>query len=149
MKAIMGLRPILTLLFAAAIVLAQAQTGEVRGRVVSSRDNEPLSQVQVQIQDASSSASTALQAVTGADGTFSITGVPAGNYVLRTTTVDYYLLRQEFTLAAGESKNFDIVLSASMDRKDTVEVSAGAFGVATRSCRFLHHASRRRAQKPR
>jgi len=126
----MRLRPILTLLFAAVIVFAQAETGEVRGRVVSSRDNEPLSLVQVQIQDASSSANTALKAVTGADGTFSITGVPAGNYVLRTTTVDYYLVRQEFTLAAGESKNFDIVLSASVDRKDTVEVSGGAFGVA-------------------
>jgi hypothetical protein len=127
----MGLRPILTFLFAAAIVVAQADTGEVRGRVVSSRDNEPLSQVQVQLQDSSSSANLPLRAVTGSDGTFSITGVPPGNYVLQTTTVGYYLVRQEFTLAAGDSKNFDVVLTSSMDRrKDTVEVSGGAFGVA-------------------
>src|SRR5579863_569772 len=130
MNSNMGLRPILTLLFAAVIVFGQAETGEVRGRVVSSRDNEPLSQVQVQIQDSTSSTNLPLRAVTAQDGTFSITGVPPGNYVLQTTTVDYYLLRQEFTLAAGESKNFDIMLSASMDRKDTVEVSGGAFGVA-------------------
>jgi hypothetical protein len=131
MNSNMGLRSILTLLFAAVIVLAQAQTGEVRGRVVSSRDNEPLSQVQVQIQDASSSTNLPLRAVTGSDGAFSITGIPPGSYVLQTTTVGYYLVHQEFTLAAGDSKNFDVVLTSSMDkRKDTVEVSGGAFGVA-------------------
>ena len=136
MKSNMGLRPILALLFAAVIVFAQAETGEVRGRVVSSRDKEPLSLVQVQLQDASlntgvSSTNLPLRAVTAADGTFSITGVPPGSYVLQTTTVGYYLVHQEFALAAGESKNFDVVLSSSMDqRKDTVEVSGGTFGVA-------------------
>jgi hypothetical protein len=134
----MRLRWILLLLFAAAIVLAQPNTGEVRGRVVSSHDNEPLSLVQVQLQDASSldtkasGANLPLRAVTGSDGTFSITGVPPGNYVMQTTTVGYYLVHQEFTLAAGDSKNFDVVLTSSMDqRKDTVEVSGGTFGVAT------------------
>ena len=127
----MRLRWILSLLFAAVAVVAQVETGEVHGRVVSSRDNEPLGLVQVQIQDSSSSTNLPLRAVTGPDGTFSITGVPPGKYVLQTTTVDYYLVRQEFTLAAGESMNFDIVLSASNDqRKDTVEVSGGNFGVA-------------------
>ncbi|MBZ5675925.1 MAG: TonB-dependent receptor [Acidobacteriia bacterium] len=122
---------ILSLLLTALAAVAQVETGEVHGRVVSSRDNEPLSLVQVQIQDSASSANTPLRAITGNDGTFSITGVPPGSYVLQTTTVDYYLVRQEFTLAAGESKNFDIVLSASNDqRKDTIVVSGGAFGVA-------------------
>jgi hypothetical protein len=134
MKATMGLRLIPTLLFTAVIAMAQGDTGEVRGRVASSRDNEALSLVQVQLQlsgaPPDTSVTTPFRAITGADGTFSITGVPAGNYVLQTTTVGYYLVRQEFTLAAGESKNFDVVLSTSMDeRKDTVEVSAGAFGV--------------------
>jgi hypothetical protein len=131
------MRPVLALLFAAIIGAAQVETGEVRGRVVSSRDNEPLSLAQVQVQDASSlntnvsSANMPLRAVTGAGGTFSITGVPPGSYVLQTTTVGYYLVRQEFTIAAGESKNFDIALTSSMDqRKDTVVVSGGAFGVA-------------------
>ena len=127
----MRLRSIVLLWFAGATVFAQADTGEVRGRVVSSRDNEPLSLAQVQIQDATSSANLPLRAVTGTDGTFSITGVPPGNYVLQTTTVGYYLVHQEFTIAGGESKNFDIVLTSSMDqRKDTVVVSGGAFGVA-------------------
>src|SRR5689334_18492011 len=125
------MRPVLALLFAAAIGVGQSETGEVRGRVVSSRDNEPLSLVQVQLQDAASGTNTPLRAVTAPDGTFSIPSVPAGNYVLQTTTVGYYLVRQEFTLGAGESKNFDVALTSSMDRrKDTVEVSGGAFGVA-------------------
>jgi len=131
----MRLRCVLGFLFLPIMVAGQAETGEVRGRVVSSRDNQPLSLVQVQIQNAGASAdtptNTPYRAVTGSDGTFSITGVPPGNYALQTTTVDYYLVRQEFTLAAGESKNFEIVLSASNDqRKDTVVVSESPFGAA-------------------
>jgi hypothetical protein len=99
----MRLRSILLFWFAATTVFAQAETGEVRGRVISSRDNEPLSLAQVQIQDSSSSANLPLRAVTAPDGTFIITGVPPGSYVLQTTTVGYYLVHQEFTLAAGES----------------------------------------------
>ena len=116
------------------IAFGQADTGEIHGRVVSARVNEALGLVQVQLQDPSSDTNTAFRAVTFADGTFEIAGVPPGSYILQTTTVGYYLLRQEFTLAAGESKTFDIVLSSSMDqRKDTVEVSAGVFGVAPES----------------
>jgi hypothetical protein len=134
MEANMRLRCLFALLFAAVIAAGQAETGEIRGQVVSSRDKEPLSLVQVQLQPAGATAdtstSTPFRAITGQDGTFSITGVPPGNYVLQTTTVGYYLVRQEFTLAAGESKNFDVALTSSMEqRKDTVEVSAGAFGV--------------------
>lgn len=125
---------ILALLFTAVVAVAQVDTGEVSGRVVSSRNNEPLGLVQVQLQlpgtATSGTSNTTFRAVTGADGKFSIAGVPPGNYVLQTTTVDYYLVRQEFALAAGETKNFDVVLTSSMDqRKDTVVVSAGTFGV--------------------
>jgi hypothetical protein len=138
MEAIMRVCSILrcgvTLVFGAVMAVAQVDTGEVRGRVVSSRNNEPLGLVQVQLQlpgtSTNATSNTMFRAVTGQDGTFSIAGVPPGNYVLQTATVDYYLVRQEFTLAAGESKNFDVVLTSSTDqRKDTVVVSAGAFGV--------------------
>jgi len=115
----------------ALIVFGQSDTGEIRGRVGSARGSEPLGLVQVQLQDPSTNTNTPFRAVTLPDGTFSIAGVPPGSYILQTTTVGYYLLHQEFTLAAGEVKTFDIVLSSSMDqRKDTVEVSAGAFGAA-------------------
>jgi Carboxypeptidase regulatory-like domain/TonB-dependent Receptor Plug Domain len=127
----MRLRWMLSVFFAAIVVVGQVETGEVSGRVVSSRDNQPLGLVQVQVQDTSLNTSTPFRAVTGPDGMFRIPGVPPGNYVLQTTTVDYYLVRQEFTLAAGETKNFEVVLTSSTDqRKDTVVVSGGTFGVA-------------------
>jgi hypothetical protein len=122
----MCLRWCLALLCAAAF--AQDETGEVRGRVVSSRDGEPLGLVQVQLSE------TPFRTVTGEDGTFVIPAVPAGSYVLVVSTVGYHLVRQEFSLAAGESKSFDVVLTSSMaSRRDSIEVSAGPFEVAAQA----------------
>ena len=117
---------ILTLLFATIPLLGQESTGEVSGRVISSRDNEPLALVDVQL------AGTALHAVTADDGMFRIAGVMPGNYVLQASTVDFYLLRQEFTLAAGETRSFEVVLTPSNTRiTDSVTVSTDPFEVET------------------
>jgi len=98
------------------------QNGEVIGHVVSSRDNESLALVQIQIQG------TAFRAVTDDEGKFHITAVPPGNYVLQASSVGYYVLRQEFTLAAGETKNFDVILASSNSTlTNTVDVSADPF----------------------
>src|SRR5581483_5140506 len=138
MEADMNVRRCFSLLasvvFLAQNAPAQVETGEVSGRVTSSRANEPLGQVQVQLQTPATpgapASNTAFRAVTAPDGTFRISSVPPGSYVLQTAAVDYYLVRQEFTLAAGETKNFDVVLTSSTDqRKETVVVSAGAFGI--------------------
>src|SRR5262245_32115807 len=113
------------LLVVAIPVLAQESTGEVNGRVISSRDSEPLARVDVQL------AGTSLHAVTADDGTFHSPGVTAGNYVLQASTVDFYLLRQEFTLAAGETRTFEVVLTPSNTRTDSVTVSTDPFEVET------------------
>src|ERR1044071_9811151 len=63
---------ILMLLVAAMPMIAQESTGEVNGRVISSRDSEPLARVDGQL------AGTSLHAVTADDGTFQISGVMAG-----------------------------------------------------------------------
>lgn len=124
----MVFRWVLALLLATVGAVAQEDTGEVRGRVLDSHGSEPLALVQVQLSD------TAFAAVSGADGTFRITGVPPGNYVLQATTVGYHMVVREFTLAAGESKNFDIVLTSSMARRtDSVEVSAATFEAETQT----------------
>jgi hypothetical protein len=126
----MGLRLIAALIAFSLIVFAQDDTGEVRGRVVSSRGNEALGQVQVTLTGAG--LSMPLRAVTAADGSFRIPAVPPGNYALQSAAVDFYVVRNEFALAAGETKTFDVVLTSSTDeRKDTVVVSAGTFAVAT------------------
>src|SRR5436190_2231813 len=98
------------------------QNGEVNGRVISSRDNEPLSLVQIQLQG------TPFRAVTGDDGKFRIADVPPGSYVVQVSTVGYYVLREEFVLAAGGVKTFDVILAASNSTlTNTVDVVADPF----------------------
>jgi hypothetical protein len=104
---------------------AQAPTGEVNGRVVNSRDNEPLALVQVQLLD------TSFRAVTGDDGTFHITGVPAANYTLQASTVGFYVLNQDFVFAAGETRTFEIVLTPSTAKLTDTSVVADPFDVQT------------------
>src|SRR5436190_23470773 len=80
----------LIMMLAATSIAAQERLGEVSGRVVSSRDNEPLALVQVEL------AGTPFTGVTASDGTFRLTGVPAGTYALQAASVGYRIVRQDF-----------------------------------------------------
>src|SRR5713226_9581792 len=118
------LRGVLSRLLLAFVLplAAWAQAGEIRGRVIDAGTSEPLSRVQVQL------AGTAHRVTTESDGTFRITGVDAGDYVLHVSTVGYHLLRQNFALASAEVREFDVVLTPSSSRRtDSVEVKAGPF----------------------
>ena len=111
-------------LLAATSIAAQDRPGEISGRVVNSRDNEPLAQVRVELSG------TSFAAVTAADGTFSFTGVPPGTYVLQATSVGYRMIRQDVTLAGSDVKRFEVVLtSSSTTLTDTAEVTADVFAV--------------------
>jgi len=113
------------LLFIFVSLSAWAQDGgDIAGRVLNWKDNEPLARVQIQLQG------TALRAVTDDDGKFRIAGVMPGTYVLQASTVGYYVLRQEVVLAAGDSKNLDIVLvSSNSTVTSNVDVSADPFQI--------------------
>src|SRR5262245_21754578 len=65
------------LLLAAVSAAAQDNVSEVSGHVVSSRGNEPLALVEIQIPG------TSFRSVTTDDGSFRFTGVPAGQHVLQ------------------------------------------------------------------
>jgi len=96
--------------------------GEVRGRVVDGRSGEPLGRVAVQL------AGAAYRAETSAEGEFRIAPVAPGDYTLSVSTVGYHLVKKAFSLAAGEAKEFEVVLTASTLRQtETVEVRAGPF----------------------
>src|SRR5262245_19087853 len=116
------------LLLAAVSAAAQDNVSEVSGHVVSSRGNEPLALVEIQIPG------TSFRSVTTDDGSFRFTGVPAGQHVLQASIVGYYTIHQEFALADGESKNFEIVLTPSNTRvAETVNVVADPFEVGTQT----------------
>jgi hypothetical protein len=94
----------------------------VRGRVVNSRDGQPLGLVQVAL------AGTSSVTVTDDSGSFRFASLPAGEYVLEATAVGYHTVRQEFVLAAGDTRAFEVVLtSATIKLTDSASVTADAF----------------------
>ncbi len=92
---------------------------------MDAQSGEPLARVRVQL------AATALQAVTDAKGNFALGGLQPGDYTLAVSTVGYRLEKKSFTLAAGEIKEFEVVLSPDTFRHtDSVEVRASPFETA-------------------
>ena len=74
---------------------------EVHGRVINSRDGQPLGLVQVAL------VGTSFVTVTDGEGSFRFASLPAGHYVLEATAVGYHAVRQEFTVAPEETKTFE------------------------------------------
>jgi len=90
--------------------------------VLDAQSGEALGRVRVQL------AASPFQAVTDEQGRFKFTGVEAGDYVLQVSTVGYRLLKKSFSLAAGEVKEFEVILSPDTFRQtDSVEVRADPF----------------------
>src|SRR5688572_29832332 len=87
-----------TVLWASALG-AQA-TGTITGRVVDSTGAQPITGVTVVVEG------TQRGAVTGGDGTFRITGVPAGTVSLRARRIGY--ISQAKTVAIGSSASADV-----------------------------------------
>jgi outer membrane receptor for ferrienterochelin and colicin len=106
------------LVFLAAPALAQ--TGEARGSVVDARGGEALSNVAIQVADH--------RATTDSAGRFRITGLAAGDYTLSVSTVGYRLITRAFHLDAGETKEFEVVLTPdNLRQTESVNVNAGPF----------------------
>ncbi len=115
-------------LLAVAVLQAQPTTqpsAEVRGSVVDARGGEALSTVVVQL------VGTAYRVTTDTAGRFRMPGVTPGDYVLNVSTVGYHLLKKPFHLDAGETKDFEVILSPETFRQtDSVEVQASPFEAA-------------------
>ena len=103
-------------------MLHAQQPAEIRGSVVDARGGEALSNVVVQL------VGTAFRATTDSAGHFRIPAIPAGDYVLNVSTVGYHLVKKPFHLDAGDTEEFEIILSPETFRQtDTVEVQASPF----------------------
>jgi hypothetical protein len=114
---------LLLLGLAMAVLPAWPQdSGAIRGSVVDAHGGEALANVQVQLTG------SAYRTVSDSKGTFQILSVAPGDYVLKISTVGYHLENQPFHLNAGETKEFEVVLTPDSFRQtDTVEARTDPF----------------------
>jgi len=111
-----GLLPVL------ALGLWAQPDAEVRGRVLDGITGEGLGRVRVELAD------TPHRLETGPDGRFQFPLLAAGAYLLRVTTVGYYVEKRPFRLQAGDRPEFEVVLTpSSLRRRESVDVTVSPF----------------------
>lgn len=118
------LKRILTVAFITLLTCATgtayAQQGAVTGTVIDSTTSETLPGVNVVIDELGAGAAT------GANGQFSISGVPAGSYTLRTSFVGYATKETPVTVEEGQTTNVEIQLVPSaLELQDVVVTALG------------------------
>jgi TonB-linked SusC/RagA family outer membrane protein len=110
--------------------LSAQNTGTVTGRVVEGASQEPLAGVTVSVSSGAADV-VARQAVTNAEGRFTISGVPAGPQTVRATRIGYGTVTRQVTVTAGQTTTVDIPVSAQTLLLEEVV----AVGYGTRSSR--------------
>lgn len=91
-------------LLGAAQLGAQNPAGTITGRVVDSSTQQPLSGVTVRVAERSTQ--------TGADGRFTLPGIPAGTQTVRATRIGYREATQAVTLAGGQTATVELRMAA-------------------------------------
>jgi TonB-linked SusC/RagA family outer membrane protein len=99
---------------------AQDVTGIVRGRVVDVGSQQPLPDVQVSIEG------TRRRAITGADGSFIIVGVPPGTFRIRASRIGHAPFEQVITVVGGSTVDVSLTLERrAVALQDVVTVGYG------------------------
>lgn len=104
MRLVRHLVPVLVGSMFWAVQLGAQDAGSITGRVVDGTTQQPLAEVNVLIEG------TQRGTLTRNDGSFTLSGVPAGSYRLRLTRIGYGPLRQDVTLAAGATETVQLTL---------------------------------------
>jgi hypothetical protein len=114
----------LVVLFLALAVPALG--AEIRGRVTSVMDGEPLQRVEIVVLE------NKARAVSGSNGEFEISKLAPGNYTLWLNAVGFRLLTIPVTLSTeSDVKEFSITMAPdNFHRTDKVEVRGDAFQIA-------------------
>ncbi|NBC17251.1 MAG: TonB-dependent receptor plug domain-containing protein, partial [Bacteroidetes bacterium] len=102
---------------AVSTTAGRLQTGAITGTVYDNMDT-PLPGAQVALEG------TMLGDVTGTDGTYSITGVPAGDYTVRASFVGFTTQQVEVTIPDGETVTQDFTLSPDVMQMEGVVTTA-------------------------
>jgi len=108
------------LLFSALPVSAQAQTSSISGFVRDSESGETLLLANVRLKD------TLIGAATNNSGYYTITGLPAGSYVVQISYIGYQQLEIDVTLGEDEQRRLDVDLPPLSLAVDEVVVTAEA-----------------------
>ena len=110
---------------------AVARAGTITGQVVDSVSQAPLPNTEVYVVLEGAAPTTARGVRTGANGRYTITGVPTGTLILRARLLGYGLGERRLTLRDGESVVVNLALGTRSTQLDQVVVT-GTGGVTQR-----------------
>lgn len=116
------MKAIFTVLFLMIMPLCFGQTQNVRGKVMDSETNFPLSGAKIEI-DLKNESGVNYRAVTDAEGAFTIASVPVGKYTLTTKYIQYEAKSQTIEVSSGKELILNILLQEMVLNKDEVVVT--------------------------
>ncbi len=103
---------VFVLLASVVLLSPNAYAGEIRGKVVSVIRGEPLRQIEVSVLELK------VSVVTAADGSFTLSNLPNGNFTLRVSAVGYRLGTLPIELTAGaDQKEVSVTLAPGNFRR--------------------------------
>lgn len=102
--------------------LCFGQIQNVRGKVMDSETNFPLSGAKIEI-DLKNESGVNYRAVTDAEGAFTIASVPVGKYTLTTKYIQYEAKSQTIEVSSGKELILNILLQEMVLNKDEVVVT--------------------------
>lgn len=108
--------------FAGVSPVGAQQTGTITGRVVTATGQQPVAAAQVVV--VTNAAGPQRGALTDADGTFLIAGVPAGQVQLRARRIGYTPAEATVTVTDGGTATVTITLAAAVISLDEVVITA-------------------------
>src|SRR6187431_2935243 len=97
---------------------AFSQSGTIRGFVYSKETGEPVLFTNVFL------AGTTIGAATDVNGYYSITKIPAGDYVLTVTSIEHDTLTTPVTVVAGEIVTKKLYLTKRTVNLNAIDISA-------------------------